>query len=202
MPGTASEISSIVRTLNQVTTAGQTRSAIGSALVAIHHAYDIADMIRDDDLKRGARGELDQARIALGRWYDRIVPNGATDFRSEWGKNRHLVERAYVVIAGVEGTAGYKPRTSNWEILRESVKDGMGTVTDVITGAADVAGAVVGGAAGAAGKGAGSLLGGLFSGLGFSGTAHLVLIGGLVFLFINRGTVLGKLGGLVGKVIP
>jgi hypothetical protein len=198
--GTESELRSIVSTLNQVRTAGQVRAAIGSALVAIHEAYDVADMIDDASRRRAAINELDQARIGLERWYGKIIPTGAADYRAEWSKYRNLVERAYITIAGVEGTAGYRPRTSNWEILRESVKEGTGTVTDVVTGAADLAGKVVGGAAGAAGKGAGNLLGGLFSGLGFSGTLHLVVIGALVLLFLNRGTVIGRVSGLLGKV--
>jgi hypothetical protein len=201
MASTEQELPQIVRTLNSVTTAAQTRSAIGSALVALHNAYDVADRIGNDERRAAAVNELNQARLRLEEWIRRIVPTGNTDYRSEWGKYRKWVEQAYVVIAGVEGTAGYKPRTSNWEILRESVKEGMGTVTDVVTGAADVAGAVVGGAAGAAGKGAGSLLGGLFSGLGLGGTFYLVLIGAAVLLFMKRGTVLGKVGGLVGKVV-
>lgn len=201
MASTNSELPAIVRTLNGVTTAAQARSAIGSASVAIHEAYPVAQRIRDEDRRAAAWNELDQARNGLEGWYSKIVPNGPIDYRSEWDKKRHLVERAYVVVAGVEGAASYTPRTSNWEILRESIKDGMGTVTSVVTGAAEVAGAVVGGAAGAAGKGAGSLLGGLFSGLGVSGTFHLVLIGGAVLLFLKRGTILGRVGGLVGKVI-
>jgi hypothetical protein len=201
MASTESELPSIVRTLNQVTTAAQARSAIGAASVALHNAYPVARMIADDDLERGAWNELDQARMALELWYSKIVPNGPVDFRDEWAKKRHLVEKAYVVVSGVEGTAGYKPRTSNWEILRESVKEGMGTVTSVVTGAAEVAGAVVGGAAGAAGKGAGSLLGGLFGGLGLSGTFYVVLFGGLAFLIwskAGRGLALGVASKVVG----
>jgi hypothetical protein len=201
MPSTESQLSAINKTLESVTTAGQARAAIGSALVAIHDAYSIAERIDDDDRRRASWNELDQARIALERWYAKIVPTGGADFRQEWSKYKHLVKAAYGVVSGVEGAADWVPRTSNWEILRESVKEGMGTVTDVVKGAAELAGEVVGGAAGAAGKGAGSLLGGLFSGLGLSGTFYLVLIGAGVLIYFNRATVLGKVGGLVGKAI-
>lgn len=201
MPSTESQLSAIVQTLNQVKTAAQTRSAIGSALKAMGSTYDIAAKIDNERNRQAAFNELDQARMALERWYARIIPTGLEDYRSEWAKYRNLVERAYVVISGVEGTAGYVPRTSNWEILRESVKEGIGNVKDVVAGAADTAGEILGGVAGAAGKGAGSLVGGLFSGLGLSGTFYLVLIGGAVLLFMKRGTVLGKVGGLVGKVV-
>lgn len=201
MPSTESQLSAIVDTLNRVRTAGQVRSAIGSALVSLHYTYDAAASIRDDARRQAARNELDQVRIALEQWYRKIVPTGDQDFSHEWAKNRQLVHRAYIVISGVEGTAGWTPRTSNWEILRESVKEGLGTVTAVVQGAAETAGMVVGGAAGAAGKGVGSALGGIFSGLGVGGTLYLVLIGGAVLLFMKRGTVLGKVGGLVGKAV-
>jgi hypothetical protein len=199
MASTEAQLPSIVRTLNTITTAGQTRSAIGAALVALHEGYAVAKMIDDDKRRAAAENELNQARIALERWIRLIVPTGPQPFQQEWQKNRHLVERAYIVIAGVEGAAEYTPRTSNWEILRESVKEGMGTVTTVIKEAAATAGEVVGAAAGAAGKGAGSLLGGLFSGLGASGLIHLVLIGAVVLVVVKRTTVLGKLGSAIGK---
>lgn len=200
MPSTESQLRAIVDTLNKVQNAAQTRSAIGAALVALHHTYPIAESIGDDRLRQSARAELDGRRLALERWYRQIVPTGLEDFRSEWSKHRRLVEGAYITISGVEGMAGYTPRTSHWEILRESVNEGLGTVTSVVTGAAETAGLVVGGVAGAAGKGAGTLLGGLFSGLGVSGVLHLAVIGAVVLLVVNRGTVLGKVGGLIGKV--
>src|SRR5687768_9182808 len=194
MPLTSGELTQITREHNGIQTASQVRLAIGAALKSIGMTYPVADRVSDDDTRRSLKNQLDQARVPLENWIRRIYPTGSEDYRTEWQKHREMVRHAYVVIAGVEGAANYVPRTSNWEILREAIREGQGTVAEVLTGAGQLAGGV----AGAAGKGAGGLLGGIFSGLGISGTLHIAIIGAVVLLVVTKGSIIGTVRKVAG----
>jgi hypothetical protein len=183
MATTTAELTRIAEALNTVQSAAQVRAAIGAALNALHAAYDVAGRIDNDQVRRNVTNELTIARQALELWFSKIVPRGGEDYRNEWYGNRNLVDRAYVVIAGAEGAAEWVPRTSNWEILWTSIKEAPKVFAQA---AGDVAGTA-----------AGSVAGGLLGGLGLSGIFWVAIAGLVVLAIVKRGTILGKIGGLV-----
>lgn len=185
---TDADFSAIVKVLNGVRSAGQARAAAGAALNAVHKTYPLLDRLTADRARAG-RTELDAARTDLQLWYDSIkAMSAAAAVDNVWATSgRRKVERCYLAIAGVEGTANYVPQTSNLQILGEA-----------IAAAPKVFVSAVGQAAGAVAKEAGSVVGeaagGIFSGLGVSGTITLVVIGLVVLAVLKRGSLLGLLG--------
>lgn len=184
---TENELIDIQRALNKVQSAAQVRIAIGAALNALGATYPALERISNDDLERSMRGQMDSAGNNLNRWLKQIFPTGSEDYRAEWQKGRHLVDTAYVVIAGVEGAANWKPRTSFWSILLTSLEE-----------APKVFGEGVGSVVGAAGKAAGQAAAGVGLGLGLSGWIFVIVVGLVVLTYVNRGTVIGRVGRLVG----
>lgn len=185
---TTEEFTAIVRALNRVSTAGGARSAIGAALQAISPAYELAKRLPSDRARAG-KGELDSARQALEAWYGQIkTVSSAAPFQSEWSTKRRLIERAYIVIGGIEAEAGHRPSTSNLAILEQSIVEAPAVLTKAVgKAAANVskeAGKVVGGAAG-----------GILSGLGLSGTVSVLLIVAVVVVALKRGSILGRIFG-------
>lgn len=193
MPLTSDELVQITRMHNGVKTAAQVRLAIGAALKSLGNAYPVADQIPDAATRATSKTLLDQSRNYLTGWFKRIYLVGNEDYSTEWAKYRDEVRRAYVVIAGVEGAASYVPRTSNAEILQQAIKEGQGTISTVL----DTVGQIAGGVAGAAGEGVGGALGGVFKGLGIKGTLHVAVIGAVVLLVVTKGTIIGKIRGLL-----
>jgi hypothetical protein len=184
----AADISPIIKLLSTVQTAGQARAASGAALDAVHDCYDLLSQLSADRARAG-KTELDDARTQLQQWYKKIEKvSAAAPFANEWSTHRKLVERCYIAIAGVEGTAQHVPQTSNLQILGQSIAEApalfVAQVGKAAGSVAKEAGAVVGSAAG-----------GIFSGLGLSGTVTLLLIAAGVVLFLKRGTLIGRLLG-------
>ncbi len=140
-------------------TAGQVRSAIGAALVAIGKAYPLVNRV-NSDVAGSLHRELESVRKPLEQWYAQLqkTPGGWSVAR-EWSQKRRLVDRAYHTVAGVEAAADWTPTTSNWTILADSIAEAPGV-------ALQTAGKAVGAVAKEAGNAAGGLLGGVFSGLG------------------------------------
>lgn len=179
---TIDTLAGIARALNRVETAGQTRAAIGAALNALGNAYKLlADL--NSTIAESSRRELDTARMALEEWYRRIesVPT-ATPYKGELAKHRKLIERAYVIVAGVEGAANWVPRTQWVDVLEEIVRETGSKI-----------GEVAGKAARAAGEAAGAAAGGAVSGLGWKGVAMLAGALIVVLFVLKRGTLLGRL---------
>jgi hypothetical protein len=184
---TSQELTDIVRALNKVQSAGQVRVAIGAALNAIGATYPVLDRIADDDTSESLRGELDSARVNLERWIKMIYPVGGEDYRSEWAKGRNLVEKAYVVIAGVEGAASYKPRTSFLSILAQSISE-----------APKVFGEGLGAVVGAVGEAAGKAAAGVATGLGLSGWIFVIVAAVVALAYVKRVSILGRVGRVIG----
>lgn len=181
---TSEDFTAIVRALNGVTSAGQARAAVGAALIAIHDAYPLLSRLRAER-ERAGRSELDQARLALEGFYRKIAdtsPNA--DVQQTFAANRKLVERGYIVIGGIEAEAGYKPQTSNLQILATSIKEAPAVFTRAVTSTAKD---VVKGA----GEVVGSAAGGILSGLGLSGTLTLVVVG-LIVVVVLYPQILGR----------
>lgn len=184
---TTEEFTQIVRALNGVNTAGQTRAAIGAALVALSPAYKLLDRLPDDRARAG-KGELDTARTALEGWYRSIEKvAGAAPFKNDFRAKRKLIERAYIVVGGIEGEAGHVPQTSNLAILSKSISE-----------APQVFGKAVAEVANTAGNVAGSAVGGVLGGLGLSGTVTLLVVGAVVLLVFTKGTILGRVLKMLG----
>jgi hypothetical protein len=182
---TDAELTAISRALNGVKTAGQVRGAIGAALTAMSPYYKVAERLTDEQ-ERTAKNQLNIVRGELERWYKQIERvSAAAPFATEWAAGRDKVQRAYVVIAGIEGTAHYTPQTSNLDILLTSIKE-----------APAVFGQAVGTVAKEAGKTAGNVAGGIFSGLGISGTLGLVVVLVVVLVVLTKGTVIGRVMSL------
>ena len=181
---------SIYTELNKVTTAGQTRAAIGESLNALGRTYPLLSKLRDDRARTG-KGELDTCRLNLEGWYRdvKLVSDGAT-YLETFRAKRHLIERAYVVIAGVEGEAGHVPQISNWQILGTSILEAPKVFAGATTKALKEVGA-------AAGSVVGGTVGGVLGGLGISGTLTIVVVGAIVLLVVYPG-LFGKLIGRVG----
>lgn len=189
MARTTDEIANIARTLNGVQTTGQARIVIGRTLEALSAAYELLDEIPTQlgvpVVRERYLNTLNTARANLEDWYPKIPGSGNEDYRTDWARNRWRVEKAYAEIAGVEGAADYVPRTSNWEILSQALKEAPGvfgeTVGDVLNKAAETAGKV----------GAG-----LAKGLGGWGWAGIVLVVVIVVVVMGgKQAVLTKLTG-------
>lgn len=182
---TIDELGGITRSLNAVKTAGAARVAVGQALIALGKTYPLTAGF-PDDRAQSARRELDSCRTALESWFKTIPTTAGATYVNEWAKKRSLVERAYVVIAGVEGQASYVPRTSHLEILTQSLAEAKANIQDAVGAVTDTAG-----------RAAGGLLGGALSGIGFG---PLVLVGIVIVVVLAlRKNVLGS---VLGKVVP
>jgi hypothetical protein len=193
------DFSKIVKLLNGVQSAGQARAAAGAALKAISPTYDLLDELPDDRARAG-KTELTGARVALEEWYRSIEKvSAAAPFNNEWPKGRKLVERAYIVIAGIEAEANHIPQTSNLQILGQSLAEAPAVFTAAVGKVAKETGKVVGTVAKEAGQAAGAAVGGIFSGLGLSGTVTLLLIGLVVLAVLKRGTLVGAILGRLSK---
>lgn len=185
---TTDELASIVRGLNKVESAAQARAAMGAALRALSKAYELLPRL-ERDLRGRSQRELDGARTDLELAYRTAKAPDRTSVRNDWGKLRLKVQRAYVVIAGVEGAASYIPRTSNLDILVTSIAEAPGVFADKV-------GQAAGTVTNKAGEAAGGVLKGLGKGIGLSG---LLLVGALVLVLVvvKKGLPLPilKLGG-------
>ena len=191
MASTASELQAITRILNGIETAAQVRMACGEAAKAAGAAYPLLDEIPEGNANTATslRGQLDSARLALDKFYRSITPRGNESYRNTWlTKGMPLVQRVYVVIAGIEGAAAYVPSTSNWEILFDAVAD-----------APKLVGQAVGATAAAVGSAAGSAAGGILGGLGISGIVSVALVAGVVLLVVTKGSIIGRVGALASK---
>lgn len=192
---TVDDLQAITRTLNGVESAGQVRMACGAALRAAGAAYPLLDRIPEGNrnTRTSLRGQLDTARLNVDRFYKSITTTGSDSYRATWvAKGMTLVQQVYVVVAGIEGAAGYKPSTSNWEILFDAIADAPRVFTNAV-------GTAAGQVAGAAGKAAGGLAGGLLSGLGISGAVSVALVVGVVAIVVTKGTIIGRIGALARK---
>ena len=146
---------SVEKALNEVTSAGQARAAIGEALSALGRTYPLLSKLTSERAGVGRRA-LDLSRGELEAWYRDIKSMSHTaPYKETFSAKRKLITRAYVEIAGVEGEAHHQPQISNWEILTASIREAPGVF-------AEGAGAVLG----AAGQATGSAAGGSSRGLG------------------------------------
>lgn len=182
---TDAEIKTLARALNGVASAGQAQAACGAASRAWGAAYPLLPQLRDD-LEASLRSQLDEARVAVEDYYDGIKGvSPAAELRESFQqRGRKLIEKVYIVIAGIEGAANHKPQTSNLAILATSIAE-----------APAVFGAAVGTVTAQAGQVVGQTAGGLLSGLGISGTLTLAVVAAVILLVVTRGTILGRIAG-------
>lgn len=185
---TTEDFTQIVRLLNGIQTAGAARAAAGAALRAVSPTYNLLARLPTERAASG-RKELDGARVALEQWYRTIEKvSAAAPFNQEWSKGRKLVERCYIVIAGIEAEANHTPQTSNLSILATSIAEAPRVFVSSV-------GKAAGTVAKEAGSVVGSAAGGILSGLGLSGTVTLLVLALGVLVFVKRGTIFGRLLG-------
>lgn len=170
----------VARTLNRVKTVGQARAAAGAALTYVgqntYPALERADI--PGELERSLRRQLDAARASLESAYKGLpaVSSWTLD-GTTWAPARKAIERLYIESAGVEGAAGYKPRTTFAEALAAPLKEVTAAVGKGVAEAANLVG-----------NAAGSAIGGAAGGLGLYG---VLVVGAALLLFFRA-----KRGGL------
>lgn len=187
---TIDELPQIVQALNRVTTAAQARVAIGAALNALHDSYDVVSVYLSGSVATFYSSELDAVRMPLEAWNKSIVANGNDDYTATFSAKKNLIFAAYNEVAAVEGASGYQSKTSNLQILLQSITEAPGVfqkgLEDALSAVAKTAGSV----AAAAGDAAGMALGGVASGLGL-GWVLIVIAGVCVFVFVKKGGLKG-----------
>lgn len=170
---TDTDLRDLARALNLVTSTAQARAAGAAALAALHRGYDLVPRV-PGSLREMVRRDLDRRRAAVEEAFratDRLDPGSAV---GPWWKGfRRAIEGAYIDLSSAERVVGYQARTSNWDILADSIREAPG-----------VLGRAVGETASAVGNVAGGVVGGALGGLGV--WAPLILLFLLVVLFLPR----------------
>jgi hypothetical protein len=205
--GTTEDLTRIAETLNSVETGHAARMAVGETANAVSRTYPVLEQIFDLDTRYSLRHELDAVRVNLDNYFPLIRADGQQDYRDEWRQppwGFELCKRAYVVIAGIEGAAGYRPSTSNLSLLLDALEDAPRLFTEQLGRALGKVAEVAGEVAAEAGAGVGRALGGLGKGLGLSGALTVIIVVAVVAFVVTKGGIVAQVRALardVGKAV-
>lgn len=165
----------VARELNRVQSVGEARAAIAAAEGELRVGYAAARGLSAFSVPSPEEASANLATLkgALAGELRTMSHRAAQDpvDPTSWPRTRRQIERTYIEVAGIEGTAG--------AVSRINV---AGILGDAILGAPKVFGRAVGDVVGEVGSAAGSLGGGFLGGLGMPGILLLALVAGVLLL--------------------